>query len=188
MKSLILCAIIAFLFVGCGGGGFAEFYKPVMTDEQVKVAKSSGKFVDDLAPEVFFNNAEQFIAYREMLEVEYECLLIGISSFNGGLNDIDIWWGTTTTSKGNAERHAKSVEANYYLRLAVYTGTKSGTYSYMMPSTSTSSTNMNANAYGSGGWASGYGTATTTTTSMIPMVGSYSVDKYDQVGAFYLCP
>ena len=99
MKSLIISAIVAFLFVGCGGGGFAQFYKPVMTDEQVKSAKSSGNFVDDLAPEVFFNNAEQFVAYRNMLEVEYECLLIGISSFNGGLNDI--WWGTT--SKGDAE-------------------------------------------------------------------------------------
>lgn len=184
MKSLIISAIVAFLFVGCGGGGFAQFYKPVMTDEQVKSAKSSGNFVDELAPEVFFNNAEQFVVYRDMLEVEYECLLIGISSFNGGLNDI--WWGTT--SKGDAERHAKSVGANYYLRLATYIGTKRGTYSYMMPSTTTSNTNMNASAYGSGGWASGYGTATTTTTSMIPMVGSYSVDKYDQWGAFYLCP
>lgn len=177
MKSLILCAIVALLFIGCGGGGFAEFYKPVMTDEQVKSAKSSGKFVDKLAPEAFFNNAEQFVAYREMLEVEYECLLIGISSFNGGIR-----------SENEAKRHAKNIGANYYVRLAVYTNTERGTYSYMMPSTTTSNTNMNANAYGSGGWASGYGTATTTTTSMIPMVGSYSVDRYDQVGAFYLCP
>lgn len=184
LVSLILCVIIAFLFVGCGGGGFAEFYEPAMTDEQVKSAKSSGKFIDELAPEVFFNDAAQFEAYMEKLEVEYECLLIGISSFNGGLRDI--WWGTT--SEGDAERHAKSVGANYYLRLATYTGTKRGTYSYMMPSTTTSNTNMNASAYGSGGWASGYGTATTTTTSMIPMVGSYSVDRYDQLGAFYLCP
>lgn len=177
-------AIIALLFCGCGGGGFAKFYEPNVTDDEVEELKSGGLFVDELAPEVFFNDYGRYMAYHEMLVLEYECLVIGQSSFNGALTDI--WWGTT--SEGDAERHAKSVGANYYIRYAGYTGTKSGTYTYMMPSTSTSNTNMNARAYGSGGWASGYGTATTTTTSMIPMVGSYSIDEYNQIGIFYLCP
>ena len=47
-------AIIALLFCGCGGGGFAEFYKPNATDDEVKELKSGGLFVDELAPEVFF--------------------------------------------------------------------------------------------------------------------------------------
>ena len=95
-------------------------------------------------------------------------------------------------NKNNPAEAAKKIGANFYLTIAVYDKTVSGTYTTFVPtySTTTTTTNSNANAYGSGGYAYGSGssTGTSTTYSSTPVTNSYSIDIYAQDAIFFLCP
>lgn len=185
---LILSAISAgFWACGCAffgfsdsKNGFVEFYKPIMTHEAVTKAKSSYDYPSQIKGANYSNYA-QLIADTDRLIVYYSCQIVGTSGFTGPLNN-----------KNNPTEVAKKVGANFYLTIALYDKTVSGTYTTFVPtySTTTTTTNSNANAYGTGGYAYGSGnsTGTSNTYSSTPVTNSYSIDRYAQEAVFFLCP
>lgn len=121
-------------------------------------------------------NIDESSSTIDSLSNEYGCIFIGSSGFEGALHE-----------DNNPAEVARRSGANVYINLVEYSHTRSGTYTTMMPTISTTTTNSNASAFGSGGWASGSGSSTSMTYSSVPITQSYSVDRYSQQAAFYLC-
>lgn len=182
LKLSCLSVIFGFLFCGCSffgmggqGNGYVKFFKPAIPKEKVERLLASGNYPNEIKA-IKVMNMNEVDSVISSLITEYGCIYIGSSGFEGALSE-----------ENNPVEVARRSGANVYINLVEYSRTASGTYTTMMPTTSRTTTNSNASAFGSGGWASGSGSSTSMTYSSVPITQSYSVDRYAQSAAFYLC-
>ena len=176
--TFLLSLTFLFLFSGCGGMPYHDFYTDTNLTGGVSkevLSKCCILLKENEEPKLVKGNIDNMENEEiEMFEDGYD--LLGYSSFNAGNVD-----------QSGAITQAKSVNASVVILYSKYSNTISGSIPLTTPDVQTSYSGVSGNIYGSGGGFASYsGSGTTTTygtqTTYIP----YNTRRYDYHASYWI--
>lgn len=185
MKSILISIIAVMAFTGCTQSGYNQFYTPLVPKDEFQKGIDNHFIIplkDDEEVLLYMSNN---IEEDDIKVVSKGYALIGYSSFNGKLEDID-----------NAKKQAKQIGAHIVLVKSDYTDTTNVSGALLLPDNKTTynsgninmNTNYNSNRYGyvgnSNTTGNYYGSSTTYGTQVVPY--STSIRRYNQLAQYYI--